>query len=235
MILAVVVSKHSTLQHIAIIMDGNGRWAKQRDLPRHEGHRRGVAVARLMVREAVKKRIPFLTLFAFSSENWQRPQQEVGALLSLFAEAAEQLADELKGGGVRVLFVGDRTRFSKTLQLAMESLEKNTAHCTALTLIIAVSYSGKWDITQAAASIAANGGNFDEENFARHLTTGDLPPIDLLIRTGGEHRISNFMLWQAAYAELYFCTALWPDFGEEDFNHALNEYAQRERRFGMVQ
>ena len=217
-----------------MIMDGNGRWAEQRNLPRSEGHRRGMTAARQMVRVAAKRQIPFLTLFAFSSENWRRPQQEVRALLSLFAEATQQLNSELRDGGVRVRFIGDRSRFSKPLRQAMEALEKNTADGNMLTLIIAASYSGKWDIAQAAATVAANGGDFSEDNFSRHLATGDLPPVDLLIRTGGEHRISNFMLWQAAYSELYFSAALWPDFGEDEFNHALDEYARRERRFGMV-
>ncbi|MGI9347026.1 MAG: polyprenyl diphosphate synthase [Gammaproteobacteria bacterium] len=221
-------------RHVAIIMDGNGRWAQQRCLPRHEGHRRGLAAARAVVRACARRHIPYLTLFAFSSENWQRPAAEVNALLSLFGEAAVSLRDELADNGVRVVFIGERERFSPLLRKTMSSMEKITAPGARLQLAVAVSYSGRWDITQAAQKIAEDGGDFTEENFAHHLATAPMPEVDLLIRTGGERRLSNFMLWQAAYAELYFSLALWPDFGEEDLNAAIDDFAGRERRFGNI-
>lgn len=215
-------------------MDGNGRWARQRRLPRPEGHRRGLNAARAVVRACAARNIPFLTLFAFSSENWSRPASEVEALLALFGEAGRNLGGELAENGVRICFVGDRERFPPRLQEAMDSLEESTAQGSRLRLTVAASYSGRWDIVQAARKIAQNGGDFSEGNFERHLSTESLPPVDLLIRTGGEHRISNFMLWQAAYAELYFSKELWPDFGADDFDAAADEYARRERRFGNV-
>ena len=220
------------LHHVAVIMDGNGRWARRRNLPRSEGHRRGLDAARMAVRACATRRIPYLTLFAFSRENWKRPAAEVGALLSLFAETARTLEKELADAGVRVVFIGQRGRFSAALRAAMNSLEKKTENGKRLQVNVAVNYSGRWDVAQAAAQIAANGGDFSEDNFAKHLATGGIPAVDLLIRTGGEQRISNFMLWQAAYSELYFTPVLWPDFGEEDFYAAADEYALRERRFG---
>ena len=224
----------SAPRHVAVIMDGNGRWAASRRLPRPEGHRRGLLAARAAVRAAVSGGVPYLTLFAFSRENWRRPAGEVRALLSLFAETARDLGGELAENGVRVSFIGQREQFPPPLRAAMSSLEKMTAGGRRLHATVAVSYSGRWDVSQAAAKIAANGGDFSEENFARHLATGDLPPVDLLIRTGGERRLSNFMLWQAAYSELYFTPVLWPDFGEEDFAAAVADYAGRERRFGAL-
>lgn len=224
----------SPLRHVAVIMDGNGRWAAARNLPRATGHRRGLDAARAVVRAAAAHNIPYLTLFAFSNENWQRPAAEVRALLALFGETARTLGDELAENDVRVSFIGQRERFPVALRTAMSSLEKMTARGKRLHTMVAVSYSGRWDVTQAAAKIAANGGDFSEENFARHLTTGDLPPVDLLVRTGGERRLSNFMLWQAAYSELYFTPTLWPDFGAEDFAAAVADYGGRERRFGAL-
>ncbi|MGU9951528.1 MAG: polyprenyl diphosphate synthase [Gammaproteobacteria bacterium WSBS_2016_MAG_OTU1] len=228
------IDSPDTLRHVAIIMDGNGRWAQQRNLPRKEGHRRGLTAARLALHACVKWRIPHLTLFAFSSENWNRPQEEVSALLFLFAEAAKSLGTELAENGVQVRFIGQRERFSSLLQTAMSAMEKMTEKGKRLQVNVAVSYSGRWDITQAAARIAETNGDFSAENFAQHLSTGALPEVDLLIRTGGEKRISNFMLWQAAYSELYFTPVLWPDFSEEDFNAAIDDYMQRERRFGAI-
>lgn len=218
--------------HVAVIMDGNGRWAAARNLPRPEGHRRGLSAARAVVRAAVSHGVPYLTLFAFSRENWRRPAAEVRALLALFSETAQTLGGELADNGVRVSFIGQRERFPRALRAAMSSLENMTAGGRRLRVAVAVSYSGRWDVSQAAQKIAANGGDFGEENFARHLATGDLPPVDLLVRTGGERRLSNFLLWQAAYSELYFTPVLWPDFGEEDFAAAVSDYAARERRFG---
>lgn len=224
----------SSLRHVAVIMDGNGRWAAARRLPRPEGHRQGLSAARAAVRSAARHGIPYLTLFAFSSENWRRPPGEVSALLSLFAETAKTFGKELAAEGVRVSFIGQRDRFPAPLRATMASLEKMTKNGVRLHATVAASYSGQWDISQAAAKIAADGGDFGEENFARHLATGDLPPVDLLIRTGGERRLSNFMLWQAAYSELYFTPVLWPDFGEADFAAAVSDYAGRERRFGAL-
>lgn len=224
----------SVPRHVAVIMDGNGRWAAARSLPRPEGHRRGLSAARAVVRAAVSRGVEYLTLFAFSSENWQRPASEVRALLSLFGDTAASFGGELAENGVRVSFIGQRDRFPPPLRAAMSSLEKMTEGGRRLRATVAVSYSGRWDVSQAAAKIAANGGDFGEENFARHLATGDLPPVDLLVRTGGEMRLSNFILWQAAYTELYFTPVLWPDFGEEDFAAAVADYAGRERRFGAL-
>ena len=218
-----------------MIMDGNGRWAQRRNLPRTEGHRQGLSAARAIVRACATQQIPYLTLFAFSRENWGRPENEVRMLLSLFAETAKTLGEELAENGARTVFIGERGRFPIPLRQAMSSLEKTTANGKRLQVTVAVSYSGRWDVAQAAAKIAANGGDFSEDNFSRHLATGELPPVDLLIRTGGEQRISNFMLWQAAYAELYFTPVLWPDFGEDDFAAATADYAGRERRFGSVE
>jgi undecaprenyl diphosphate synthase len=215
-------------------MDGNGRWAKQRHLPRYEGHRRGLQVARAMVRACAERHIPYLTLFAFSSENWRRPAVEINALLTLFGEAATLLSEEMVNNGVRVVFIGERTRFPVKLQRTMTNMETVTAGGKTLNLTIAVSYSGRWDIVQAAAAIASNGGDFTEDNFNLHLATTDAPPVDLLIRTGNEQRISNFMLWQAAYAELYFSEKLWPDFEKTDFYSAIDDFSGRERRFGDV-
>lgn len=222
------------LRHVAVIMDGNGRWARRRNLPRSEGHRRGLEAARAAVRACASRRIPYLTLFAFSRENWNRPAAEVAALLSLFAETARGLEKELVGAGVRVVFIGQRGRFPAALRAAMDALEAKTKNGARLQVNVAANYSGRWDVAQAAEQIAANGGDFSEENFAKHLSTGEMPPVDLLVRTGGEQRISNFMLWQAAYSELYFTPVLWPDFGEDDFYAAADEYARRERRFGTA-
>lgn len=215
-------------------MDGNGRWANQRGLPRREGHKRGLEAVRNVVRACAMRHIPYLTLFAFSSENWRRPADEVNALLALFGEASDSWGGELSRKGVRVAFIGERARFPAVLRRAMALLEKRTADNKQLHLSVAASYSGRWDVAQAAAKIAAGDGDFSEDNFARHLATGETPPVDLLLRTGGEHRISNFMLWQTAYAELYFTPVLWPDFGEKDFNTAVDEFARRERRFGNI-
>lgn len=222
----------SGLRHVAVIMDGNGRWASARNLPRSAGHREGLTAARAVMRAAVKQGVSHLTLFAFSNENWRRPQTEVRALLSLFAETARDIGGELVTNGVRVSFIGERERFPQTLRAAMSSLEKMTENGHRLRTTVAVSYSGKWDVSQAAARAAANREELNENNIAKYLSTHDLPPVDLLIRTGGEHRLSNFLLWQAAYAELYFTPTLWPDFGEDDFAAAAADFARRERRFG---
>ncbi len=226
----------SNLSHIAVIMDGNGRWAKQQGLPRHKGHKHGLGVARRFIRlVAEQTTADYLTLFTFSNENWARPQQEVKTLLSLFSDVIRNEEQEFIDNRIRLRFIGDTSRFPLLLQKGIAHIEKvtNRVDCR-LTVILAVSYSGRWDIVQAAKTMAAQNQEFTEENFARHLATADMPPPDLLIRTGGERRVSNFMLWQLAYTELYFTSVLWPDFTEADIHAALADFSTRERRFGAV-
>ena len=227
-------------QHSAIIMDGNGRWAKKRSLPRVAGHKVGMERARDITEAAGNRGVRSLTLFAFSSENWQRPLEEVSYLMDLFVTGLEREAKSLHKIGVRLRVIGDRSRFAEKLQQRMAEAEAMTAGNTALTLNIAANYGGQWDIVNAAnlalAGKRAAGDNspLQDAELARHLTLADQPSLDLLIRTGGEVRISNFLLWQAAYAELYFSTALWPDFGAAELDAAMADYAQRQRRFGKT-
>lgn len=215
-------------------MDGNGRWAQQRQLPRSEGHRKGLRAAQQLVDDVQGLGVRFLTLFAFSNENWQRPADEVSALMGLFSEAISDAKETFQNNQVRLRFIGDVGRFSVSLRAGMASLEKMTAGGDGLTLTLAIGYSGRWDIVQAAAKFAANGDAANEENFEKYLATAELPAPDLLIRTGGEMRISNFMLWQSAYTELYFTDTLWPDFGAADLRAAVADYERRERRYGRV-
>jgi len=228
-------------KHIAIIMDGNGRWARQRNEPRHKGHREGVKAVKRIVKACIKNHIDILTLFAFSSENWKRPRKEVSLLMELFLTALASEIRELNSNGVRVRFIGDRTNIPANVQRAMEDAETLTAQNSQITMVIAVSYGGHWDITQAAQHLAARiqtgeikVEDINEDHLAEHLSTVDLPPPDLFIRTGGERRISNFLLWQIAYTELYFTDTLWPDFNEESLEMAFKDYAQRQRRYGMT-
>ncbi len=228
-------------RHIAIIMDGNNRWAKLRDLPGNEGHRAGELALRQVVELAAKVPVDVLTVFAFSSENWRRPPDEVAALMQLFLFALDARVQELDRARIRLRFIGDRSAFSSELQAGMQAAEAKTAHHTRMTLIIAVNYGGQWDMTQAAQRLAAQvekgelkAADITPERLAGMVEMSDLPPVDLLIRTGGELRISNFVLWQAAYAELHFSDALWPDFGHEQLQVALEDYAQRQRRFGRT-
>ncbi len=228
-------------RHIAIIMDGNGRWARARGLPRQAGHKEGVEPVRMCIRECVRRHIGHLTLFAFSSENWGRPSEEVGALMGLFVQALERELDELHENGVRLRFIGDLKGFPVRLQASMRAAEERTAGNRALGVQIAVGYGGRWDIVQAARTMAARcaGGqmraaDISVEDFGAALQLGSLPDPDLFIRTGGEKRISNFLLWNLAYTELYFCDALWPEFGVPGFEAALEFFAARERRFGLV-
>lgn len=217
-------------------MDGNGRWALRRGLPREEGHRRGLDSARTLVRVAAESGARRVTLFAFSSENWNRPPDEVRALLKLFAEAAAGERANLRRNRVRIRFIGDREKFPPNLRRAMAALEKITGGGDRIEVVVAAGYGGRWDITQAARRAIAEGippRELDEEKMESLLTDGD--PPDLLIRTGGERRISNFLLWQCAYAELYFTDTLWPDFNEEEILRALRDFAKRERRFGKTQ
>jgi len=228
-------------RHVAIIMDGNGRWAKQRLLPRYAGHRAGVGSVREVVQAAASQGVEVLTLFAFSSENWQRPAIEVNALMELFVAALDREVPKLNKNGVRLRVIGDCARFSARLQQRIRAAEELTRANTGLTLVVAANYGGHWDILQAVRSLAGQvrqgalePAEITPEHFAQHLSLGELPPPDLFIRTGGEQRISNFLLWHLAYTELYFTDTLWPDFRREAFLLALDTYAKRQRRFGRT-
>jgi undecaprenyl diphosphate synthase len=228
-------------KHIAIIMDGNGRWAEVRGLARHSGHKEGVRPVRMCIEECARRGVGALTVFAFSSENWQRPSVEVNSLMQLFLEAIDREVDDLHRNKVRLRFIGDRHALSVKLQARMAAGEELTAANPGLKLQVAVSYGGRWDIVQAARRLAAQVASgaipleaIDEDRFARELQLGDIPDPDLFIRTGGDHRISNFLLWNLAYTELHVCEALWPDFGVADLENALASFAGRERRFGRT-
>lgn len=228
-------------RHVAIIMDGNGRWANRRRLPRFAGHKAGVETVKGVVRACAVKGIDVLTLFAFSSENWRRPQEEVGLLMGLFMTALEQQVRKLDENNIRLRVIGDRGAFSTTLQHRIEEAEALTGSNTGLTLVVAANYGGRWDITQATRWIAARAaaGELDPADVTPKLvgslvSISDLPEPDLFIRTGGEKRVSNFLLWQLAYSELYFTDTLWPDFDRQAFEGALASYATRQRRFGRT-
>jgi len=227
-------------RHVAIIMDGNNRWARRQGLPGRAGHRAGVETVREVLRACRQHGVEILTLFAFSSENWGRPQPEVRALLALFSRYLRNEVRELHRDEVRLRFIGERSRFSAGLQKLMRQSEQLTAGNTAATLVIAVDYGGQWDIAQAAQKLArqVREGSLEPEAISaelidRNVSISDLPRPDLCIRTGGDARISNFMLWHFAYSELYFTNTLWPDFGELEFARALADYSRRERRFGL--
>jgi undecaprenyl diphosphate synthase len=229
-------------RHVAIIMDGNGRWARQRGLPRQAGHKAGVDPVRLCIEECSRRGIEALTLFAFSSENWRRPGDEVNALMSLFVEALDSELEELHRNGVRLRFIGERQNFSVRLQSRIAAAEARTGDNSGLRLQVAVSYGGRWDIVHAARQLAAHcvsgamrPADIGEADLAGRLQLAGLPDPDLLIRTGGERRISNFLLWNLAYTELYFCDELWPDFTRAGFDAALEYFAQRQRRFGLAE
>ena len=228
-------------RHIAITMDGNGRWAAARGLPRSAGHKAGLTPVRLCVEECSRLGVEALTLFAFSSENWSRPAEEVASLMSLFLEAVDREIADLHRQRVRVRFIGNRQRLSVRLQAQIGAAEQLTAGNSGLKLQIAVSYGGRWDIVQAARKLATqcvSGAlqpeQIDEQRFAAALELAGLADTDLLIRTGGERRISNFLLWNLAYAELYFSDRLWPDFDQGELEKALEFFAGRERRFGLT-
>ena len=224
--------------HIAVIMDGNGRWARKRFLPRVAGHKRGVETVREMVKQCVKLDVKFLTLFAFSSENWRRPVQEVSFLMGLFMDALEREVSKLHHNNIKLVMIGDRSHFDVQLIEKINTSERLTANNTGLVLTIAANYGGRWDILQAVnkmqLALPALSGRYQEENFQPYLSMSYAPEPDLFIRTGGEMRISNFLLWQLAYTELYFTDTLWPDFDEAAFNLAISSYRQRERRFGRT-
>lgn len=228
-------------RHVAIIMDGNGRWAELRGKERCEGHAAGVEPVRASLRAAVRHGVKFLTLYAFSTENWGRPEAEVDALMELFCQSVVHETPELVRQGVRVRMIGERSRFSEKVQQALASIEEQTARGEVLTLILALNYSSRSEITRAVRSLArkAATGELDpeqigEETISAALDTAPYPDPDLIVRTSGEQRLSNFLLWQASYAELWFPEVLWPDFTEREFDRAIEEYARRDRRFGLV-
>ncbi len=228
-------------RHVAIIMDGNNRWARRQGLGGGAGHAAGERMVKCCVETAAREGVEVLTLFAFSSENWRRPVAEVQGLMALFLQALQERVDELHAQDVRLRFIGDLAAFGEDLCQGMHLAMAKTASCRRLTLNVAVNYGGQWDMTQAALSLAqavASGtirsSDLRAEHYAARLSMADLPAVDLLIRTGGEHRLSNFLLWQAAYAELYFTETLWPDFDATCFVAALAEYGRRERRFGRT-
>lgn len=231
-------------QHVSIIMDGNGRWAKSRGKQRLSGHREGVESVRACLEFAVEKGIRYLSIFAFSEENWNRPETEVSGLMSLMFRSVLAEKETFMSHNVRFRVIGDRSRLGKELLSAIVSLEEATAGNTATTLIVMLSYSGKWDIAQAAARYAQEALSaqqqgrevppLTEERFAGYLSTAGIPEPDLLIRTSGEQRISNYMLWQCAYTEFYFTEVLWPDFRKNEFALALEAFSARERRYGKI-
>ncbi len=221
-------------RHVAVVMDGNGRWAKQRHKARALGHRAGVGAARRIVRACHSQGVEVLTLFAFSQENWQRPPLEVRLLMELFVRTLGREIDSLHQNGVRIRFIGNHDDFPDSLRELMREATARTAANTGLTLVIAAGYGGQWDITQAAQQLCAEGLPLSAANLESRLVSADLPHPDLLIRTGGEKRISNFLLWQLAYSELYFSDVLWPDFDAAELERALHWYSGRERRFGRV-
>ena len=225
-------------RHVAIIMDGNGRWAKRRFLPRIAGHRKGVEAVRNIVRACTDRGVKALTLFAFSSENWRRPADEVSLLMQLFVSALQQEVDRLHQNGIRFRAIGDISRFDQKLIDLIEGAQKLTAGNTGLTLTVAANYGGRWDILQAVDRLrrehGSGGASWTEAQLTPYLSMGDLPEPDLFIRTGGEQRISNFLLWQLAYTELYFTETLWPDFDGQALDLAFDSYRQRERRFGRT-
>ena len=227
-------------RHVAIIMDGNNRWAKRRGLPGAAGHRAGVEAVRGVLRACRKHGVEVLTLFAFSSENWGRPQPEVRALLALLSRYLRSEVKALHKDGIRLRFIGERDRFSERLRRLMQQSEQLTAGNTEATVVIAVDYGGQWDIAQAVQKLALRvqegslaPGDITPELIDSNISISDLPRPDLCIRTGGDARVSNFMLWHFAYSELYFTNVLWPDFDEAEFACALADYSRRERRFGL--
>ncbi|OAT34564.1 undecaprenyl pyrophosphate synthetase [Proteus myxofaciens ATCC 19692] len=232
-------SSASKPKHVAIIMDGNGRWAKKQGKLRITGHRAGIKAVRDAVSFSVKHKIESLTLYAFSSENWNRPEQEVSSLMELFIFALDNEVKSLHKHNVKLTVIGDISRFSRRLQERIKNSVTLTANNTGLNLNIAANYGGRWDITQSVQQLAtslAKGeitvDDINENAISSHLCLHNQPAVDLVIRTGGEHRISNFLIWQIAYAELYFTQVLWPDFDERVFQNALDAFAKRERRFG---
>lgn len=221
-------------QHIAIVMDGNGRWAKQRYLPRVAGHRQGVESLRRCVRACSDRGVKVLTVFAFSSENWNRPNEEVSGLMDLLGGALAREVKPLNDSGVRICFIGDRSRMSDKVRAGFSRAELDTQANTRITLNVCFNYGGRWDITQAANKLVAQRLPVTEANLDKAMALAHVGDPDLVIRTGGEYRMSNFLLWQSAYSELYFTDALWPDFDEAALDAAIADFAGRERRFGKT-
>ena len=231
----------TTPRHIAVIMDGNGRWAAARALPRPAGHRMGVRSVKQIVENCAKRGVEVLTLFAFSSENWKRPKEEVSMLMGRFLEALDEEVDTLHNNGIRLRFIGNLQQLSTTLRERIDAATSLTVNNSKMLLVVAVAYGGRWDISEAARILAQRcvdgtmkAQDIDDAALGAEMKLGDLPDPDLLIRTGGEQRISNFLLWNLAYTELYFCDALWPDFGEAELIAAIEHYARRQRRFGLA-
>ena len=220
--------------HVAIVMDGNGRWAQKRWMPRVAGHRQGVEALRRVVKACIERRVGVLTVFAFSSENWSRPVDEVSSLMELLSMALSREVPSLSENGVRLRFPGDRQGLSPRVVQGLEAAERATAQHDRLVLNVCFNYGGRWDVVQAAQRLASQGREITESALAGEMALAHVPDPDLLIRTGGELRISNFLLWQAAYTEFYFTDCLWPDFDAAELDRALAAYAQRERRFGLT-
>lgn len=234
-------SEQNNPRHIAIIMDGNGRWAQKRFMPRAVGHQAGVKAVRKIVEYCAQQEIEVLTLFAFSSENWRRPQEEVSLLMNLFMATLQREIEKLHRNNIKLRFIGDRSAFSELLQAKMSEGEALTKDNTALTLVIAVNYGGRWDLCQAFQKVSEKmlAGELKKQDVTeqlinRYLSTAGLPEPDLFIRTGGEQRVSNFLLWQLAYTEMYFTATLWPDFNQNSIEDAIKSFKSRQRRFGLT-
>ncbi|MFV0419059.1 MAG: isoprenyl transferase [Dysgonomonas sp.] len=235
------IDKERLPKHIAIIMDGNGRWAKQRDLDRTFGHKEGISAVRRAIEAASRAEISYLTLYTFSTENWKRPAEEVKALMALMIQAVANETPDLVKNNVRVKVIGDTLRLPDDTRKALDHCLETTSSCSGTTVVLALSYSSKWELTEAMKAIAKDVksgkieiDNIDEDLISLYLATKDIPNPDILIRTGGELRISNFLLWQIAYSELYFTNELWPDFNEESLYKAVADFQNRERRFGKT-
>jgi undecaprenyl diphosphate synthase len=225
-------------RHVAIVMDGNGRWAKKRFMPRIYGHKHGVDALVSTIQACANRGVEHLTVFAFSSENWKRPEEEVSGLMGLVLSAMTRYLTKIAGDGVRVRIIGDRAAVSQSVRSAWERAESMTAHNTRITVWVAFNYGGRWDIVQACRRAMQDGicaADISEDLLSRYMAQREAPDPDLFIRTGGEVRISNFLLWQAAYSELVFSDCLWPEFGDAELDAALAEYARRDRRFGAVE
>lgn len=234
---SIVSCKAAMPRHIAIVMDGNGRWAKKRFLPRVAGHAKGVEAIRRTIEGCIARGVSYLTVFAFSSENWNRPSEEVGFLMRLFLSTLEKEVDRLHANNIRLNVVGDISRFDLNLQEAIAQAQKKTLANTALTLTVCANYGGRWDILQALKRMSQNGigaTEMTEERLASYLALSYAPDPDLFIRTGGEQRVSNFLLWQLAYTELYFTETYWPDFDDKELEKAILSFQARERRFGKT-
>jgi undecaprenyl diphosphate synthase len=221
-------------------MDGNGRWAQKRHMPRTVGHAKGAGGVKALVEYCAKQGVKFLTLFAFSTENWQRPADEVTTLMGLFMQYLEKESGALAAAGVKLKVIGDVAGFPEELQIRIHAAERTTLHNQSITLVVAANYGGKWDVVQAiqkwhALNPQSDANQLTQDQLTNHLSTAGMPDVDLLIRTGGEHRISNFLLWQVAYAELYFTEVLWPEFDESELDKAIDWFSSRDRRFGKVQ